>query len=176
MLIEPGCSYLGILPPEKSSIKKLRGSFSKLFDGTVFDNSIENYYISRVDLCTNIRCGSSKVFRELVRVLRKLPTPLKYKRRFYEHNDKKKANRYNKHYLRFCIGTHELVIYDKTYQMRNGNLAIAYEKLSEDVLRFEVHCEWEYIRRAEKKLGSGIPCESVVGHDAGEQRTDRWTF
>ena len=157
VLIEPGCSYLGILPPKKSSMEKLEKAFKDLFEGTVFDNNLNNYYISRLDLCTNIRCSNNKLFRELVRVLRKLPTPLKYERKFYKNSDKKKANRYNKHYLRFVCGTHELVIYDKTYQIRNGNLAIAYEKLPEGVLRFEIHCEREYIRKIEKEMNSDSP-------------------
>lgn len=151
VLIEPGCSYLGILPPKKSSIEKLKKAFKKVFEETVFDNNIENYYLTRLDLCTNIYCDSDKLFRELVRVLRKLPTPPKYERKLYSHKDKKKANRYNKHYLRFSCGTHELVIYDKTYQVRNGELVVAYEKLPEGVLRFEVHCERAYIRELEKE-------------------------
>lgn len=153
VLIEPGCSYLGILPPEESSIKCLKKAFKKLFDGTIFDNDINSYYISRLDLCTNIHCGSNKLFRELVRVLRKLPTPPKYERKVYKDSNKKKANRYNKHYLRFSCGTHELIIYDKTYQIREGNLIFAYEKLREGVLRFEVHCKRAYIQKIEKKAG-----------------------
>lgn len=153
VLIEPGCSYLGILPPEESGIEKLGKTFKKLFSKTVFDNDINSYYISRLDLCTNIHCGNNTLFRELVRVLRKLPTPPKYERKFYKHKDKKKANRYNKHYLRFSCGTHELIIYDKTYEIREGNLVLAYEKLQEGVLRFEVHCEREYMRKIEKKAG-----------------------
>jgi len=154
VLIEPKSSYLGILPPEQSSIKKLRKALGELFKESVFDEKIENYYLSQADLCTNIRCDSNRLFRELVRVLRKLPTPPKYERRVYKHKDKKKANRYNKRYLRFCCGTHELVIYDKTYQIRDGNLIVAYEKLPEGVLRFEVHCERAYIQKVEKKSGS----------------------
>lgn len=150
MLIEPGCSYFGILPPEKSSIKKIKVAFEELFKETVFDNDITSYYLSRLDLCTNIRCNNNRLFRELVRVLRKLPTPPKYERKFYKHKDKKEANRYNKHYLRFCCGTHELVIYDKTYQVRNGNLIVGYENLPQGVLRFEIHYERSYIRRIEK--------------------------
>lgn len=152
MLIEPGCSYLGILPPKKSSIKKVKESFKELFERTVFEHEIESYYLSRVDLCTNIRCSSSRLFRELVRVLRKLPTPSKYKRIVYKHKDKKKANQYNKHYMRFSCGTHELIIYDKTYQVRDGKLITDYEKLPEGVLRYEVHCERAYIKKIEKKL------------------------
>lgn len=159
VLIEPGCSYLGILPPDKSSIKKLKQAFDELLADTVFDNDINNYYLSRLDLCTNIRCDNNTLFRELVRVLRKLPTPPKYERKFYKHKNKKKEKRYNKHYLRFSCGTHELVIYDKVYQLREGNLIIGYQGLPESVLRFEVHCEREYIRKVEKKLDSKSPAK-----------------
>ena len=155
-LIDPKSSYIGILPPEESSIKKLKSAFAKLFKDTVFESDINSYQLKRVDLCTNIRCDNKKLFRELVRVLRKLPDPPKYERRFYKHKDKKKANRYNKHYLRFHCRTKELVIYDKTYQVRNGELIVSYEKLPEGVLRFEVHCERGYIRRLEKRFGTDV--------------------
>lgn len=158
VLIEPGCSYLGILPPEESSIEKLGKTFKKLFSKSVFDNDINSYYISRLDLCTNIRCGNNKLFRETVRVLRKLPTPPKYerKKKRYEQGkklSKKDVNMYNKHYLCFACGTHELVIYDKTYQLQKGHLVNDNEGLPKGVLRFEVHCEREYIRKIGKESG-----------------------
>lgn len=152
-LIEPGCSYLGILPPEKESVTKLDKSFRRLFKGSPFPHDITRYYLSRVDLCTNLHCDNKRVFRELVRVLRKTRTPDKYKREQYRHKDKKKANRYNKHYLRLSCGTHELVIYDKTYQLTENNLVVAYENLPEGVLRFEVQYKREKLRRVEKALG-----------------------
>ena len=37
--------------------------------------------------------------------------------------------------------------------MRENGLVVAYEKLPEGVLRFEVHCEREYLRRIEKESG-----------------------
>lgn len=153
LLIEPGCSYLGILPPEESSIKKLQKAFKKRFEDTVFDSDINHYYLSRLDLCTNIRCDNNSLFRELVRVLRKLPTPPKYERKFFAYSkkkSKKEVNKDNKHYLRFCCGTHELVIYDKTYQIREEGLVVDHENLPNGVLRFEVHCEREYIRKIQK--------------------------
>lgn len=152
-LIDPKSSYIGILPPEKSSITALHKAFAKLFKGTVFENNINAYQLARADLCTNIRCDNKKLFRELVRVLRKLPTPPKYERKLYKGKDKKAANRYNKHYLRFACGTHELVIYDKTYQTQECGLVVSYEKLPEGVLRFEVHCEREYLWKVEKDSG-----------------------
>lgn len=154
VLIELGCSYLGILPPNESSIKKLQKAFKKRFENTVFDDNINHYYITRLDLCTNIRCENKSLFRELVRVLRKLPAPPKYERKFFAYSkkkSKKEINKDNKHYLRFCCGTHELVIYDKTYQIREEGLIVDHEKLPNGVLRFEVHCEREYIRKVQKK-------------------------
>lgn len=35
-LIEPECSYIGILPPEESSVKKLKKALTELFKNTVF--------------------------------------------------------------------------------------------------------------------------------------------
>ncbi|MGO5027832.1 hypothetical protein [Candidatus Agathobaculum pullicola] len=138
-LIYPQSEYLGILPPDEDSIELLEKAFQHLFRHTPFDNNIHRYYLSRVDLCTNIRCSNKKVFRELVRLLRKTATPKKYERKFYQHQDKKKANRYNKHYIRIACGSQELVIYDKTYQMDENGLAVAYENLPDSVLRIEVH-------------------------------------
>lgn len=152
-LINPKSSYIGILPPEKSSVKELKKAFAKLFKDTAFENDINVYQLTRADLCTNIRCDNKKLFRELVRVLRKLPTPPKYERKLYKHESTKRANLYNKHYLRFACGTHEMVIYDKTYQMQECGLIVSYEKLPECVLRFEVHCEREYLRKVEKSSG-----------------------
>ena len=153
-LIEPAgkYQYLGILPPKKKSVNQVVKAFRKLFHGTIFPADIDQYQISRVDFCTNIRCDSSKLFRELVRVLRKLPTPPKYERLLYSCDDKKKANKYNKHYLRFARKSYELVIYDKTYQMVENHLIVGYEHLPEGVLRFEMHCKRPYIRNLENKL------------------------
>lgn len=153
-LIEPidEYCYLGILQPTQESVDRVVKAFKELFKGTIFDHDIDKYKLSRVDFCTNIRCNDKKLFRELVRVLRKLPTPPKYERLFYDDDDRKKANRYNKHYLRFACDTHELVIYDKTYQMEENQLDVSYEKLPNGVLRFELHCKREYVRRLQRKL------------------------
>lgn len=158
-LIDPESSYLGILPPEESSIKALRKAFSALFEGSVFESILDQYKLRRVDLCVNLRCDSKKIFRETVRVLRKLPTPNKYKRVFSTLKNKKAAHQIDKHYLEFSCGTHSLVIYDKTFQMDAQGLKVGFEKLPKGVLRFEVQYEREVLRRLEKKLDSDDPSE-----------------
>lgn len=161
-LIDPESSYIGILPPTEKSICSLKKAFKKLFKGTSIPNDIDSYKLRRVDLCTNIRCDNEKIFREIVRVLRKLPTPKKYTRKLKKGSDKKKVNQYNKHYIRFSCGTHELIIYDKTYQIEHEGIKTAYEKLPESVLRFEVQCERDYILNIEKKSSSELKTTELL--------------
>ena len=158
-VIDPNASYIGIFPPEKSSIIELQAAFHALLKSSAFNDQLDDYYLSRVDLCVNIRCDHKKIFREVVRVLRKLPTPPKYKRVSRKEKDKKKANKYNKHYIKFQCGTHSLVIYDKTYQATEQGLRVDYEDLPEGVLRFEVQYQRSVLRGFEKKLGTDDPSE-----------------
>ena len=158
-VIDPNASYIGIFPPEKFSITELQASFHALLAQSAFNDQLDDYYLSRVDLCVNIRCDHKKIFREVVRVLRKLPTPPKYKRVSRKEKDKKKANKYNKHYIKFQCGTHSLVIYDKTYQVTEQGLQVDYEDLPEGVLRFEVQYQRYVLRGLEKKLDTDNPSE-----------------
>lgn len=158
-LIYPQSGYLGILPSDESSTELLEQTFRHLFRKSPFEKDIRKYYLTRVDLCTNIRCDNKKVFRELVRLLRKTATPKKYERKFYQHTNKKKANLYNKHYIRIACGSQELVIYDKTYQMNENDLAVAYENLSSGVLRIEVHYERDKLRCLEKENKTDDPLD-----------------
>lgn len=158
-LIYPQSGYLGILQPEEDNIELLEKTFRHQFRKSPFEKELRKYYLSRVDLCTNIRCDNKKVFRELVRLLRKTATPKKYERMFFHHKDKKKANQYNKHYIRIACDLQELVIYDKTYQLSENDLIVAYENLPSGVLRIEVHYGRDKLRRIEKERESDDPLD-----------------
>lgn len=158
-LIYPQSGYLGILQPEEDSIELLEKAFRHQFRKSPFEKELRKYCLSRVDLCTNIRCDHKKVFRELVRLLRKTATPKKYKRILYQHKDKKKANQYNKHYIRIACDLQELVIYDKTYQLSENDLIVAYEDLPSGMLRIEVHYERDKLRRIEKEHKTDDPLD-----------------
>lgn len=65
-LIYPQSGYLGILPPDESGIELLGKAFRHQFRKSPFEQEIHKYYLSRVDLCTNIHCDNKNAFRELV--------------------------------------------------------------------------------------------------------------
>ena len=153
-LINPNSSYLGILPPTEESVQDVSKMFFAVLKGSGLPCVLDAYQLSRVDLCVNIRCDSTALFKELLRVTRKLPTPPKYERAEFKSEDRRAANKYNKHHVTLKHKTRELVIYDKTYQIMENGLLLDEEKLPKGVLRFEVHEQRERISKVEKELGT----------------------
>ena len=162
-LLDPSSSYLGILPPDKESIRTMGKKFTLLLKDSGLPCALNAYQLSRVDLCVNIRCDTSKLFKELLRVMRKLPTPPKYERYYYKDSDIKAANRYNKHHVTLKHRSRELVVYDKTYQIMENGLRLDEEKLPKGILRFEIHELRERVSKIEKKLGT-TDIESLLSY------------
>lgn len=161
-LLDPDTSYLGILPPHKKSIDDVFEVFDELFANSPIPADLNDYILTRVDLCTNIRCDKTKLFRELVRVIHKLPTPPKYERKLHKNVTKgmsdaqknttrKEDSKYNKHYFKVACDSMALVIYDKTYQMSAERLdEIAYEDYDYGVLRYECRLSRDPLRKIMK--------------------------
>ena len=150
-LTEPDCAPVGIFVPEKSNMKKVVAAFHAVFEDTAIPNDLNWYQPSRIDRCMNIYCDTKKMFRELVRVLRKLPTPPKYERKYRTRGNRKERNKYNKHYIRFACKTREIILYDKTFQVIESGQEVDYEELPNGVLRLEIQENRERIRKVEKE-------------------------
>lgn len=153
-LIDPNSSYVGILPPTEESVGAVSKACFIALKKSGLPCVLDAYQLSRVDLCVNVRCDSTALFKELLRVTRKLPTPPKYERVMFEDKDKKRASRYNKHHITLKHKSRKLVLYDKTYQILENGLLLDEEKLPKGVLRFEVHELRERVSKMEKKLGT----------------------
>lgn len=166
-LIDPNSSYVGILPPTEESVGAVSKAFFIALKKSGLPCVLDAYQLSRVDLCVNVRCDSTALFKELLRVTRKLPTPPKYERAEFKSEDRRAANKYNKHHVTLKHKTRELVIYDKTYQIMENGLLLDEEKLPKGVLRFEVHEQRERSSKVEKKLGTSS-VTSLLCHYIGQ--------
>ena len=91
----------------------------------------------------------------------------KYERAEFKSEDRRAANKYNKHHVTLKHKTRELVIYDKTYQIMENGLLLDEEKLPKGVLRFEVHEQRERISKVEKELGTSS-VTSLLCHYIGQ--------
>ena len=161
-LLDPDADYLGILQPKKKTVDQIAERMEELFKNTPIPADLNDYILTRVDLCTNIRCDKTKLFRELVRVIHKLPTLPKYERRLHKNVTKgmsdaqknttrKEDSKYNKHYFKVACDSMALVIYDKTYQMSAERLSeIAYEDYDYGVLRYECRLSRDPLRKIMK--------------------------
>lgn len=152
-LLEPESSYLGILPPTKDAAEAVAKAFRKLLKHTPFDCELDDYYLTRVDLCANLQCDNGKIFREVIRASQKLPAPPKMQRLYYQNPDRKKEKRYNNHYIEYACNSYDLVLYDKTFQLTEEGLKLSYEKLPEGVLRCELRFRRDWIRSDQKEVG-----------------------
>ena len=132
-LIDPDSSYLGILKPSADAVEEISEAFHKLMEGTPFFYRLEDYLITRLDLCTNLHCDNKKIFKELIRVSQRLPTPPKFERKYYKDKDKEREKLYNKH--------------------------LSYEKLPKGVLRYEARLQRSKIRDIAKKYH--VPAEET---------------
>lgn len=166
-LIDPNSSYVGILPPTEESVQDVSKMFFVVLKDSGLPCVLDAYQLSRIDLCVNIRCDSTALFKELLRVTRKLPTPPKYERAIFKSADRKAASKYNRHHITLKHKSRELVIYDKTYQIIENGLLLDEEKLPKGVLRFEVHELRERISKVEKELGTSS-VTSLLCHYIGQ--------
>ena len=152
-LLDMDAPYLGILPPKKRSIKAIKATFQELFADSPIHPNLDAYTLRRVDLCTNFYCSNTQIFEETMRVLHKLPVPKRYKRVEYKNQEDrkdKKGGKINKRYLQYHCGTHDLVMYDKTYQVGKEGLVDKGAVLPKGILRFEVQYQRKLIRDIEK--------------------------
>ncbi len=152
-LIDPKSSYLGIFPAEESNMEKLCESFTALFQDTPIGHNLDFYKLFRLDLCTNIRCTTENFFSETMRVLKKLPNSSRYERIY------QKSAEENKRTITLKNGSHSLVIYDKSYQIKKEKLGK--DKKKGKVLRVELQCKRPYIKKWQKELQEPIMTEAL---------------
>ncbi|WP_122790168.1 hypothetical protein [Intestinibacillus sp. Marseille-P6563] len=121
---------------------------------SLFERNMSWYYLTRVDLCTNIHCDRQDVFQKLVRLLRKTATPKKYERKHYQNPDKKGQS------VQQALHPHRLW-FAGVGDLRQDipvNLTVAYKELPSGVLRIEIHYGRDKLRHIEKKHNRDDSC------------------
>lgn len=152
-LIDPSSSYLGIMPSDEKSFDHFYERFTDVMRLLHLPEFIDDWSLSRVDLCVNVLCGKNKLAHELNHAIHKGRTPAKYTRIPYtdEYLTSKQLKEKSAHYLRYQTDSISLVIYDKQYQMTEENLILDYEKLPNGILRIELQCKKAYLRKFQKQ-------------------------
>lgn len=152
-MLDPCSGYLGILPANDVSVERFAECFTDIMREADLPELLEDWLVTRVDLCVNLDCGESEAAKELNRLVHKGMTPAKYRRVEYSSNSlsAQKLREKQKHYLCFKSGSSSLVIYDKKYQMTEEGLITGYDRLTNSILRVELQTSNSFLRRFQEK-------------------------
>ena len=180
-LIDPNCSYYGIMSMDRKSLDRMEARFQKILHKVGMDQELNDGTLSRLDLCANLMFPLKKLPKTIMACLaksaingnyrlvdprkKKIQEPLSYpKNSLYVVPRNQKDDDYKS-----CF---ELVLYDKQAQMKENGLLGAVEKHSKEnqygILRIELHLGSRKIRElagSEKSTREQI--EYLAGRSGG---------
>lgn len=155
-LIDTNASYLGIMPPDSDAMELFEQTFTDCMRKVRLPEFLEDWTLTRLDLCVNILWNKKKGPHELIRLLRKWPAPAGYLKDDFDGTDGGKRRRgvKNTHIVKYSNDSLALVVYDKVYQVRKENLALPGEFIPKGILRVELQCKkpWLKTYRKEKHI------------------------
>lgn len=146
-VLDPECSYLGIAPTDEESLSQFQDKFTTLMRRYHLPEFLDEWTLTRLDLCVNLQLNKKKSAREFCRLLQKDLLPPKLERVFFFEPDadkelQKKQKDADRHSLCLENSSYSIVVYDKLYQAEiNGLLDPSdWKKLSDGILRLELRC------------------------------------
>lgn len=163
-LLDPDASYLGIMPPGADAFEQMEQDFTDCMRKVGLPDFLEDWTLSRLDLCVNIICNKKKGPHEVIRLLSREPTPLGCVRNSFGDASSSKHPRGvgNSHIFKLSNNSIDLIAYDKRYHLDKEKLSRPDEILPKGVLRVELRCHKEYIKNLRKKTKLHGTCELMT--------------
>ena len=167
-VLDPGCSYLGIAPTDVESLDRFQDEFTSLMRRYDFPEFLDEWTMTRLDLCVNLQLNKKRSAQEFCRLLQKDLLPSKLERVFFYDPDvnketQKKQKDADRHSICLENDSYSIVVYDKLYQAEAEGLIEkeTWLKLPDSILRLELRCFCTYLKKLEKKEGLGSTSEQL---------------
>lgn len=169
-VIDPWSSYLGTMPPDSQSLEQLEFGFTDCMRKVHLPEFLDNWKLSRIDLCVNLQWNKKKGPCTLIRMLGEEPVPAGYRRKQYPDQSGQDAKLQPEHILALGNKSVTLVVYDKIFQIVRENLALPHEELPKGVLRVELQCHKPFLRDYKESHHLSGTCEflSALARDSRE--------
>ena len=156
-LIDPDCDYLGIMPPDETSFEYFQDQFTAIMRKHHLPDFLDDWKLTRLDLCVNLLCSQKKSAHEQCRLLHKVMlkeemTRVCFLDKSADVNTQKEQKERDKHSIKWCNDSYALTIYDKLFQSETEGLSISKRKSYNGILRVEFQCQRNYLRKIEKKV------------------------
>lgn len=157
-VLDPGCSYLGIAPTDVESLDRFQDEFTSLMRRYDLPEFLDEWTMTRLDLCVNLQLNKKKAAREFCRLLQKDLLPPKLERVFFFDPDadkelQKKQKDADQHSICLENDSYSIVVYDKLYQAEVEGLmeSNSWHELPDSILRLELRCFRTYLKKLAKK-------------------------
>ena len=157
-MLDPECSYLGIAPTDEKSLDQFQDEFTTLMRKYHLPEFLDEWKLTRLDLCVNIQLNMKKSAREFCRLLQKDLLPPKLERVFFfDPNADKEIQKAQKEADRHSIclenDSYSIVVYDKLFQAEAEGLIgrNSWHELPDSILRLELRCYQAYLKKLMKK-------------------------
>lgn len=144
-LMDPDCSYLGIMMADEKSIDEMEHCFTDIMRKAGLPEFMDEWSLTRIDLCVNFVFNRKKLPRQMIQLISRGPVPHSYTRSTYTtpaQTDSKSKIDLEKHSVKISNKRIALVAYDKAYQMEKEGLEppINLGMKKRGILRVELQC------------------------------------
>lgn len=153
-VLDPECGYLGIIPPDEASLETFQDEFTLIMRKYGLPEFLDNWTLTRLDLCVNLQFNKKKSAREICRLLQKDLLPSKMKRVLFWGQNGGQVERClqaerNAHSVCLENDSYALVVYDKLYQIQSEKLygRTEWTGLPDGILRVELRCYKPYLEK-----------------------------
>lgn len=149
-LIDPDCSYLGIMQTDEKSLDKMEHRFTEIMRKAGLPEFIDEWSLTRIDLCVNFVFSRRKLPEQMIQLISLGPVPYSYTRDTYtapsQINPLGEVS-LGKHSVKLSNKSVALVAYDKVYQMKEEELPFPSKPDMEKrgILRLELQCSRAWI-------------------------------
>lgn len=157
-VLDPGCSYLGIAPTDVESLNRFQDEFTSLMRRYDLPEFLDEWTMTRLDLCVNLQLNKKRSAQEFCRLLQKDLLPPKLERVFFYDPDadkeiQKKQKDADQHSICLENDSYSIVVYDKLYQAEVEGLmeSNSWHELPDSILRLELRCFRTYLKKMAKK-------------------------
>lgn len=157
-VLDPGCGYLGITPTDAESLDRFQDEFPSLMRKYHLPEFLDDWTMTRLDLCVNLQLNKKKSARGFCRLLQKDLLPPKLERVFFFDSDadeelQKKQKDADQHSICLENDSYSIVVYDKLYQAEVEGLteSDSWHELPDSILRLELRCFRTYLKKLAKK-------------------------
>lgn len=158
LLIDPNATYLGIMLPDKKHLDQMELNFTKYIQKIGLPDSIDDWKLTRIDLCTNFLYDRKKLPRQIIQLISRGPVAPGYTLSKYSATS---PDEIEKHSIKFESKRISLVAYDKNYQAKRENLALPSEMITRGILRLELQCHLDWIYEKSTKHGCTTTREQI---------------